>query len=147
MVYSVGYINISSSCLFPNPTQSEFRFQRGQQLDFQNRLQASSNKIQLCLSLIGIFSGLLASVKGQTFADSGVVLSQVFIPSIQGITLGISKVNGLLFTDLLFTGLLCDVTVKTVTCSNQSLIQRSLVWKWCLVMLRVFRTFLLLGNC
>ena len=45
MVYSVGYINISSSCLFPNPTQSEFRFQRRQQLEFQNRLQASHNKI------------------------------------------------------------------------------------------------------
>lgn len=42
MVYSVGYINISSSCLFPNPTQSAFRFQRTQQLDFQNRLQSNT---------------------------------------------------------------------------------------------------------
>ena len=42
-------------------------------------------------------SGLLASVmgsKGRTFADSGVVLSQVFIRFIENITLGISKANG-----------------------------------------------------
>ena len=32
--------------------------------------------------------------KGRTLADSGVVLSQVFIPFIENITLGISKANG-----------------------------------------------------